>query len=499
MDGVVFAQAEMQQLKLLVANVAHSVGYPAGSSKEMAAGVASEYDALPVLATREITSDATHAEDAENWWMEQLKRGSLDASFAVLMFLVNREQAGMHRGLRELRLKLDQANRRQQPACLWWVLGHLLGKARSSKHQWNLQDHGIDGIAFPYLQRVQMIATKYARLPAQVYDCNPSEIAIPFLFHQPLCDLRLTLLDKIPLSWSNNGFNIPSYLSGAPMTQLRTLHLKIAYVESLHPILGCTPNLTTLSFTQIQSFDIAAHRWTDISILASALALVKKSLITLTLRTFLCGNTLHEEERLGEYCGPKGDAWQLRLSEFPNLRNITVGLTLLLGVPGSGRMTLAQALPVGLELLALVWDVECLEDGYWEWFEVENIVSNYVKERGKGVGGFLKKVAFLSEVENDFYDEYRVGGEWCPWPPEESIPAIELSARAAGVLIEYGVSHEHMRWDHDMHVACQTSEPVYELPRHSRDPVPTTPQIDGVKVQVWGEFDQQGLPIITDG
>jgi len=518
---VKFTQSEMDQLRHVLASVAFSVGCPDGTDEGDPAGIDSNGDPIPVLATRGFAS--TQTEDAADWWMEELRQGKLDASSAVLLFIVSKEQAGMHNGLRELRLKLDHDYERSQPESLWWVLGHLLGNAlHSDSRRWNVQDSSIDTIAddrsvgsdaFPYLQKVEIIATKRAKMDLEDYDCNISEIAIPFLFHRCLSDLRLTLLDESSFSWSDHEASmprnqlfikqhrdrVPSHLSGPPMTQLRTLHLKIAHVESLHEILLCTPYLTTLSFTQIQNFEILEHKWTDISTLASALALVKEPLITLTLRIFIAGDAGMGGRKLGQDCGPRGNPRMLRLWEFPNLRNLTIGLTLLLGVRGRRSKSLAEALPLNLEVLALVFDLGEVEGGDWEDDEIVSTVRSYVKERGKGMGGKLKKVVFLYELANDFYLQWEAE-EWQDWPPEKSIIQLEIAAMMAGVLIESAASHEHMRWYHDYNVARQRQLIFYELPRHSTDPVPTD-QIEAFTVshvQVWGDYDQQGLPIVTD-
>jgi len=506
--GRIFTQAEMQQLKLVLESMGRSVGYPVDCNQERAVGVTSTCDALPAL----VPLDALQAEKAARWWMKQLKRGSLDASFAVLLFLVNKEQAsrpdGAGRALRELRLKLDHTSHRQQPECLWWLLWQLLGNVHSSQHrQWIPNDHGIDVIpnrehgydhsvgtnALPCLQKVEITATRWSDIPLGDYDCNLSKMAVPFLFHRSLSELRLTLLDKSPFTWE--AASTPPHLFSVPTTQLRYLYLKVAHVESLHSILSCTPKLSTLSFTQLQNFEIRRHRWVDISILASALALVKESLTTLTLRIFVFGALDVSEMTLGRLCGPKGNTRELKLWEFLELRNLTIGLTLLLGVRGSSGMTLAEALPEGLEALGLVFDVKALANGsYWEHDELGTIVSSYMKTRGKGVGGQLQKLVFVYEMDNDFYDEWKEPPEWRDWPPKKLIPQLEMVAGEAGVLIDYAGSQEHMRWHHDSKVATQFKGGIIkELPCHSKDMTPVTEAIDGVTasvVPVWGDFRQ---------
>jgi len=493
--GVRFTPPEMEKLRHVLASVACRVGCPAR------------------LAPDEPASD--QADYARSWWMEMLQCGMIDASFAVLLCLLSKEQAGKHKGLRDLRLKLDSSNDRSQPECLWWVLGHLLGNPLSSEG--NLEDRSLDAMAgctsrvsnaLPHLQRVDIIATKGAYLDMEDYDCNISQTAIPFLFHRSLSDLRLTLLDKARFSWRTHQASMPSnplfipkhqdrILSGPPMTQLRTLHLKLVYLENLHAILMCAPNITTLSFTQIVTFMIPRHDRTKISILASALALVKKSLVTLSLHIFINGDNVLYDWQLGQDCGPIGDPRRLRLWEFPNLRNLTIGLTLLLGVRGSRLMSLAEALPLDLEVLVLVFDLGDVPGGDWEDDVVVCIVRTYVEQRGQGVGGKLKKVVFLHELANDYYNQWEAQ-DLQDWPPKKVIPQLLEIAGPTGVLIESASSHEHMRWYHDYNVGIQRPT-FYELPRHSTDPVLTKRKLawKTSHVQVWGDYDEQGLPIVT--
>ena len=524
-DGTIFTEVEMQQLKSVVTSLEHSIGYPTGGRNAVVAGDCNMDTLVPLSATRGVS--------ASNWWMEQLQSGSLDASFAVLLFIVNQQQEGMQRGLQELRLKLDHTSDRQQPECLWWVLWYLVGHPRDPENkQLNLPDSGtgvtqcsssMSPKAFPYLQRVEIRATKWRHIPLDTYDCNLTQIAAPFLLHRSVSDLRLTLLDKSPFSWAEAGM-----LSSPPMTQLRNLYLKIAHLESLHPILLCTPNLKTLFFTHLRNYEFQTQRVLQISIPASALAPVKRSLTTLTLGIFLFGACDLYAWR--DQCGPRGNPRELRLWEFPQLRTITIGLALLLGSDHYCGMSLAEALPVQLEVCRLVY-YSCALEAFCDGdYSIADLVISYMYERGKGKGGKLHKLVFVEEIGIAVYSSKVPAEKWRDCPPRGQIPMLEAAALAASVVIEYAFSYEIMRWYHDYNLDGFEPTPytpqdprswyydaniettclslngldkgdimdigapgrtIYpEIPRHSIDPVPTTEKIlvDGVRVPVCGGF-----------
>ncbi|KAF8417380.1 hypothetical protein EV426DRAFT_623170 [Tirmania nivea] len=430
--SVIFKEAEMQNLRQVLADMVSStkcsVGYPEGCNQEKAAGEPGT------------CNTSAKVEAAINWWMERLKRGSLDASFAVIMFLVFQGQVDTRRGLWDLQLILDHIRHpKTEPVCLWWLLWHLLVKAchsyqqHSESRDFGSDDSSVSANVFPWLRRIEIRAqTGFAKEEfLHIYHHNFTNITMPLMFHRSLTELRLSLGpftvfgydSSIPLCWST------------PMNMLTDLDIKVSHVSKVFPVLLCSRNLTTLSFTAMTDVDDEKDMVLDRYMLGSALALVKETIVELTLRAYIWCNPsypFHKKSPTGHMAQTIGEPLQLGLWQFPRLRHLSAGLVLLMGDSRTCGITLADVLPVSLEVFELVCDhgdkSGDVDIEKWEDEQILAVTRRYMNERGKGVGGLLEKLVFVNV------------SSW-PHPPwsKKLLPELEMAAAAAGVRIEGGV------------------------------------------------------------
>ena len=134
-----------------------------------------------------------------------------------------------------------------------------------------------------------------------------------------------------------------------------------------------------------------------------------------------------------------GDPKELGLSHLVNLREFRGGLTVLLGSENSSRLSLAEVLPEGLEVLSLVDAHKHAPGGWWEREYVAGLVEGLLRERGASSGN-LRKVRFV-QVEEPFDDglEEQV---WRIWPPKDVVEVIKVVAEEVGVEIETNMGCE---------------------------------------------------------
>ncbi|KAF8417798.1 hypothetical protein EV426DRAFT_681910 [Tirmania nivea] len=467
--GVLFTEAEMQELNCVLLSMGYAMGEPPLSFDPYPVYVSIPSGLYTSVALG--TRDFTEAKEAASTWMGQLGVGNLDATFAVLLFLVNDAQTDMQRGLCQLRLKLEDDGTRKQPECLWWLFWHLIVKnPESETDAISNHDHRDDSSqrakAFPWLQSVEIVATKIHQVLSFLwpYDCDIRQIAIPFLLHPTLSELALTLLDK-----SSTGSSILSHPSSTSiqLSRCRSLYLQITNLNNFRSILSCTPNLSNLTFVYLQSGARSAEEtWLDVDILGASLAFIRESLTTLTLRTVcLSSNWEPDMLTLGKDFG-----LELNLQQFRKLRTLKTGLTLLLGI--GGGMTLADALPEGLEVLGLfpyISNVDYIKGIARERDESATEIKAYLEERGKAAGGELKKLVLPCYKSDDACSELPKLPEspkYCIiWPGKAATEKIHAAARAAGVLIEYEVDQLNQRWWRDISGLQRPNE--FEQPCHN--------------------------------
>ncbi|KAF8424815.1 hypothetical protein EV426DRAFT_597320, partial [Tirmania nivea] len=254
-------------------------------------------------------------------------------------------------------------------------------------------------------------------------------LTLPLLRLPSLTNLALSVPTIEPLT-----FTLPPPITITNITNL-TLRTPPHLTTTLHTLLPLIPRLCYLGLTFLLDLSAYNCRFSVVRYdsLGNALQLVKNTLTRLRI-CFLefSPSSSYNKAFLGY-------AKLLRLQEIVKLEKLTIGLSVLLGTGGGGRISLVDMLPRSLSELWIGQD--CANAWGWEWEEeVVRVLIELIQSKGVHTGGCLGKIGILRDLH--MLDSLKMMNLW---PKEVERVELERVGMEAGVEMMWDVGREFWR------------------------------------------------------